>query len=916
MTQTDLAPSIVPANGAGSPEHQQQLKFGLVTQVLSGDLVVIQPLTPSGLSPEERTLAFSNITAPKLERRPNPNSIVPESKDEPFAWEAREFVRSRVIGQTIAYTVEHTVSNATNRDYGAILLGKSRDSENLTHHLVLEGLAEVRRVGTRPSAAVSQLIALEDQAKAANKGKWNTSKCMEHIRDVKWNVEPLRQFVEPRKGRKFKAIVENVRDGCTLRLLLLPDFFYITLSLTGVRTPVFQYDAYAGTQSPEPLAEEAKSFVEKRLLHREVQVLIEGLSGNMVMGSLYHPAKGNIAPYLLEEGFARVVDWSIASVSDNKEVYFQAEHKAKTQQKGIWKDYSNVGGFPIMRTENKEFTAVVAEINTADTITIIKDDKEMKIKFSSLRGPRLEDNRDRGKNFRPLYQIPCMYEAREFLRKKLIGERVVVSVDYVQPANEQFPEATCCTVTVHGNNVAELLVSKGLATVVKHRRDDDQRSRAYEDLLNAENEAMNQKLGLHNPNKSIVRVSDICGEIKLARNFFTGLTKGNVNAVVEHVAAASRFRLYVPSGTCVLSFLLAGIDCPKPERMINNQLLPAEPMGDEARKQTRWRLLQRDVTIKIENMDRVGNFIGWLFTKDNANYNLKLVKEGFATVSMNMSERHEYYSEMTKAENEAKAANLNLWSIQGFEKAAAPVEEVTEVLDMDVGSERRINYIKVICTEVADNLKFYVQHNQDGPQVELLMQKLQEKVGAMIPGSMTAIKPRDVVAAKFSLDQQWYRAKIEKKASANEYLLHYVDYGNRETVPIADICQLPSEFSLSAFPPFCHEYALAFVKLPTRDDLRQDANGYFAQEILNKSFDMNIEYKIGGSSSAVSLHAADEVDVGLSLVKAGKLLTSTRKEPKFRAIMDKYHAAEIQAKTNRLNIWCYGDITEDETIDR
>ena len=128
MTQTDLAPSIVPANGAGSPEHHQQLKYGLVTQVLSGDLVVIQPLTPSGLSPEERTLAFSNITAPKLERRPNPNSIVADSKDEPFAWEAREYVRSRVIGQTVAYTVEHTVSNTTNRDYGAILLGKNRNT--------------------------------------------------------------------------------------------------------------------------------------------------------------------------------------------------------------------------------------------------------------------------------------------------------------------------------------------------------------------------------------------------------------------------------------------------------------------------------------------------------------------------------------------------------------------------------------------------------------------------------------------------------------------------------------------------------------------------------------------------------------------------------------------------------------------
>ena len=60
-----------------------------------------------------------------------------------------------------------------------------------------------------------------------------------------------------------------------------------------------------------------------------------------------------------------------------------------------------------------------------------------------------------------------MFEAREFLRKKLIGQNVQVTIDYIQPANEEFPEKTCCTVTIGGVNVAEALVSKGLASVVR-----------------------------------------------------------------------------------------------------------------------------------------------------------------------------------------------------------------------------------------------------------------------------------------------------------------------------------------------------------------------------------------------------------------------------------------------------------------
>ena len=37
----------------------------------------------------------------------------------------------------------------------------------------------------------------------------------------------------------------------------------------------------------------------------------------------------------------------------------------------------------------------------------------------------------------------------------------------LQPANDDFAEKTCCTVTIGGVNVAEALVAKGLATVVR-----------------------------------------------------------------------------------------------------------------------------------------------------------------------------------------------------------------------------------------------------------------------------------------------------------------------------------------------------------------------------------------------------------------------------------------------------------------
>lgn len=54
------------------------------------------------------------------------------------------------------------------------------------------------------------------------------------------------------------------------------------------------------------------------------------------------------------------------------------------------------------------------------------------------------------KNFRPLYEIPWMFECREFLRKKLIGKKVQCNLDYISPERDNFPKKYCYTVTIGG----------------------------------------------------------------------------------------------------------------------------------------------------------------------------------------------------------------------------------------------------------------------------------------------------------------------------------------------------------------------------------------------------------------------------------------------------------------------------------
>ena len=69
-----------------------------------------------------------------------------------------------------------------------------------------------------------------------------------------------------------------------------------------------------------------------------------------------------------------------------------------------------------------------------------------------------------------------------------------------------------CSVVIR--NVAEALVSKGYATVIRYRQDDDQRSSHYDELLAAENRAQKKSVGLHSkkdaPAHKVADISGVC----------------------------------------------------------------------------------------------------------------------------------------------------------------------------------------------------------------------------------------------------------------------------------------------------------------------------------------------------------------------------------------------------------------------
>lgn len=107
--------------------------------------------------------------------------------------------------------------------------------------------------------------------------------------------------------------------------------------------------------------------------------------------------------------------------------------------------------------KEKDFNGTVIEIFSVEGINVKTASGTVKKVFlSSIRPPRDsaknedEDGKPipRSKQSRPLYDIPWMFEAREFLRKKLIGKKVQCNLDYISPARENFPEKCCYTVMI------------------------------------------------------------------------------------------------------------------------------------------------------------------------------------------------------------------------------------------------------------------------------------------------------------------------------------------------------------------------------------------------------------------------------------------------------------------------------------
>ncbi|KAI8632899.1 putative transcription factor [Xylariaceae sp. FL1651] len=879
--------------------------FANVKSVLSGDtLILASQNNPNA----ERNFSLAFVTGPHLRRE----------GDEPFAFQSREYLRALTVGKPVQCNILYTIPTS-GREYGYAQL---KDGTQLPDELVKAGWLKVREDAGRKEESedvlerLETLRNLESQAKAEGKGLWAGTGGVIDVQNDIGSID-FNQW----KGKTVDGVVERVLSGdrCLMRLKLSDKLHLQVMTLiAGIRTPATERvnQSTGQTQSAEEFGNEARQYVEQRLLQRDVKVELVGISQQgQLIASLLHP-RGSIAEFLLADGLARCNDFHSTLLGSKMATLRAAEKKAQAGKLRLHKDHvAKAGG-------GSTSDMIVFKVMSADTIFVrAKTGEEKRISLSSVRGPRTGEPSE----------APFRDEAKEYLRKKLIGKHVKVSVDGSKPASEEFEARDVATVTEKGKNINLALVQDGWCSVIRHRKDDTDRAPNYDELLAAQEEAKEQKKGMWSgkPSKAKTYV-DVSESVQKAKMQVSTLSRQKkVPGIVDFCKAGSRFTILIPREGVKLTMVLAGVRAPRAPRSAQEK---GEPFGQEALDLANRRCNQRDCEIDVHDIDKVGGFIGDLYI-NRESFAKVLVEEGLAQVHQYSAEKAGNATELLAAEQRAKEGRKGLWhdwdpsQEENENEEAAPVETSTDPVAND---KKAADYREIVVTNIDSSGRLKIQEIGKGTSALELMMNEFKKFHLDSKNSKPLANPPktgEYVAAKFSADGQWYRARVrsnDRNAKVAEVV--YVDYGNSEQIPWANLRPLDQpQFTIQKLKAQAVDAVLSFIQLPTATDYFRDAIDFIAEatdgRTLVASFDF-VDTKEGlsyitlfdensGGSSTTFADSINKDVVANGYAMVPKKLKAWERGRASEEVLKKLREVEAEAKTDRRGMWQYGDITED-----
>ena len=837
-----------------------------VKSVVSGDTIALDT---------GKTISLAYVSAPRL------------SSNEPYGFESREHLRTLLVGKPVRVHVYYSINN---RDYGdldapvfASLIEKSLQDGNVK-------LRDDANSKNAQPGLIEKFTAAQAEAQAKEAGVWSSS-----LSTINVQTEvPENLFGS---SKPYNSVVERViaGDRIQLRVILNKNTHILTNALiAGIKTP-----RSASPDSPaEPFGEAAKNFTETRLLQRGVTARFIATAANgLPLVEVIHPV-GNIAIFLLQAGLASVADWQSQQLgASSMSALRVAEKKAKDAHLYLWKDLVTTAS----EASGKTYEAVISRVISSDTFVLRNNsDQEETVQLTSVRAPRKNDIS--GSVYAPI--------AKEFARKRFIGKKVEVKVDAIRPASAQFEERPLVTLTMQGKNISEILIASGYATVIRHRKDDNDRSPYWDELLEKENNAIANHKGMHAKKAPVPdRTVDASESASKAKSFLSSLERqGTISGVVEHITSGGRLRIHSERDNLILTLVLSGVRVPRPQ----------EPFGNEALDFVSKRLYQRDVQFSVVGMDKTGGFIGNVTVPNSKDtLSVLLVKEGLAEVHDYSAQQSGFAQALFDAQEEAQKAKKGLWKNKAI-NVPAPVEAVPAA-PVEAGKK---NYIDITVTDVSSDGEISYRPQSTHAQFTKLSSDLNSfNLAGANNSQFNFIKPPRkndfvTVSARKGVFRRGKVVEFEK--SNGKYTVQEIDTGKTVRVPVSALRPLPNQFSTISIPPLAKTAVLSFVQLPPSYPMDHLTEVIEGQQVV-----ANVDSPAGVTPLSVTLFTANSkgaddsvnsevIKEGYAFVKTPKTLSAWEKLDGWKHTIATLRELEEDAKFDRIGVWEYGDPREDE----
>ena len=767
----------------------EKLTDSLVKGVPSGDSVSLSGNIKKGVEevPEEKQLYLSLVSSPRCASNNNP-------EDEPYGTESRNYLKSLVLGKVVKYTIDYKVGDKL---FGQIF----SDNKNINLELVRSGYCKIGFLGKSNESLLkgeyySKLQNAENEAKKNKLNIWcdDTEELELHrYRVTSLNDTNFNELFEKCKGTLVNAVIEFVFN-VSLYSLLIKDTHncYIKASLRFIAVP----------SKDTVLYRTGKAFIERIALHRDVQVVMHAIDdyGNIIV-DIINDSK-SLAINILKRGYTKLyISNNIANSRDDITMVKNAQAAAQKEGLRIWKgskldlgdDEKKISR--VKTAECSDFEGLCIQVNSGDCFNIKSSTsgETYRIFMSHIKAPTF------GKLNTDEPDQPWAWQAKEHLRKILVGKKIRVEFDYTKDIKDKKMNFYSVFRSDGSKeiNVNEELVEHGLVHFSAPRGNDMDISKYLETYSTANTVAKGKKVGLHstkepgNPNYSDL----IAANPKKKREFINFLTnQKNLHCVVEFVFSATKLKLRIEKNKCMVLFSIQGIKTVAKDKnntdLYNKILATGSDYVNE-------HFMQREGTCDITHSDKMGNYFGNLYI-GGVNVANILLQEGLAVYNPYANTTHA--AEYKKNEKIAIEKKSVIWAHEGvayFLKEGESGNSTTSAPSSSKLTEKNIpETIKLRVTDIIDFGTFYCNFmpNNTLTKIETLLDEYDNGVHEALPLEKP-IKKGVYCVARYPEDYRYYRAKITSILKGDKYEVEFIDYGSVALVGEDDLIKMDNSIS-------------------------------------------------------------------------------------------------------------------------